>query len=265
MKTLSIEGRRWFYLQGRPLRLVLGLCLLILCGSAPSGDDPGARADSTGRDAKTSSIDAEHNAAKPVVPDYLKLEKSWNIGSHCGPNALYVLCNLSGVDVSLEEVVRQVPIDPESGCSLADLQTAAGELGLSGEVRFVDAEALQRVPRPFILHLAATQSRPETGHFVTVFDYEQGRERNRFGLIDGTSGEIKYVNPENFFRSFSGYVLVPMGTTTTWPFQVLRVSVTSVALVILALAASLFWRQRKPAAFPPGQLVDEKEGSQSVG
>ena len=40
------------------------------------------------------------------VPDYLRLEHSWNRGPQCGPNCLYVLARIKGLSIALGEGIE---------------------------------------------------------------------------------------------------------------------------------------------------------------
>ncbi len=131
---------------------------------------------------------------------------SWRDHADCGPNALYVLMNLEGHSVKLEDVKKQVPLAPVKGCSMETLIEAAEKLGFSLEARFVKPGDVSKMSRPFILH-GVTSHEKDLGHFVVVVDFDSNK-RN-FALIDPIRETFGW-NPEtSVLYDFSGYVLVP--------------------------------------------------------
>jgi len=130
----------------------------------------------------------------------------WRDSADCGPNALYVLMNLEGHKVKLEDVKKLIPLDPVTGCSMEALIEAVAKLGFVLEARFVKPGDVHKLSRPFILH-GITSQEQNLGHFIVVVGYDS-KERN-FALIDPVR-ETYGWNPESsLLYGYSGYVLVP--------------------------------------------------------
>lgn len=76
----------------------------------------------------------------------------WRDKMDCGPNALYVLMNLEGIQVSLADTKQHVSVNEKYGCSIRSLINAADHFDFSLEARFVSPNDVCKLPRPFILH-----------------------------------------------------------------------------------------------------------------
>jgi hypothetical protein len=133
----------------------------------------------------------------------------------------------------IDELASRCRISSKAGCSIDDLQRAAGESGLPTEVRFVSPSALQNLRMPFIAHLSPGDERSPLGHFLVVFDYRPSS--GDFGVIDGTSGLHSYRNAGIMARSLSGYALVPRDNTRAWLGR-------TFVCGLLLVAAGLAWR-----------------------
>lgn len=120
----------------------------------------------------------------PVVPARLQLERSFQSGPLCGPNALYLLLRLHGVSVKYEDVVNSIELSDE-GCSLEDLKQAAAKFGVSSTCRGnVSANSLTNNVLPAIVHLAVDPSNPidqNRDHFLVITNED---EDSRFHGID---------------------------------------------------------------------------------
>jgi hypothetical protein len=192
---------------GSPRRLLLGASFLcaaacLACLALPSWADDGP----------ANAAEIPRTAFGPLrAPGReertLYLNRPWNSGPLCGPNALYLLAQLEGHTVSLDELYGLVPVDQEAGCTLADLVQAAGAVGFPAEARRVSDRELSELPPPYLLHLAAAEEQPELGHFVVVFEYRPSD--GKFGIIDPGTGEFSYTSSRGLLRSYSGYVLAP--------------------------------------------------------
>jgi hypothetical protein len=162
---------------------------------------------------------------------------SWFDKGDCGPNSLYVLMNLCGKKVSLQEVKKHLPFDSVKGCSLEAMQHAADELDFPIEARFVKPGDVSRIPRPFILH-GITSKEKNLGHFIVVVNFDV--QKRNYTLIDPVR-ETYTVNPESsLLGNYSGYVLVPQRQTDKM-WNVLA----GVFLLLAGLAAfGTVWRQK---------------------
>jgi len=154
---------------------------------------------------------ADGGRNKPIgpaeVPARLRREPRWVTGPRCGPNSLYVLLRLHGIEADIEEVTQRCHVDPKNGCSIGDLERVAREMGLAAEVRYVGPSDLTKLTRPFIANLRAGDEQPSSAHFLVIFDYREVSKD--FGVIDGTAGTHAYRDAGLLMRSYSGYVLIP--------------------------------------------------------
>jgi hypothetical protein len=140
---------------------------------------------------------------------------------------------LNGMAADIDEVASHCRISSNAGCSIDDLQRAAGEFGLATEVRFVSPSALSNLQMPLIAHLSPGDERSPSGHFLIVFEYRP--TNGDFGVIDGTSGVYSYRDAGILARSLSGYVLIPRDNTTAWLGR-------AFACGLLLVVAALAWR-----------------------
>ncbi len=149
---------------------------------------------------------AEETTSTNAPGDTWNWMPKWRDPADCGPNALYVLMKLEGRNVTLEEVKKLVPLDPEKGCSMDALIRASEQLGFPVEARFVKPGELSKLPRPFIFHGITSQEK-KLGHFVVAVDFDA--KKKNYALIDPIR-ETYGWNPEgSVFYGYSGYVLVP--------------------------------------------------------
>jgi Peptidase C39 family len=144
-----------------------------------------------------------------TVPLYLRMEKWWNRGYYCGPNTLYILLRLLGNDVSFAELTSAIAVDQQRGCSLQDLKLAANTHGMLMDVRYVSPTELEGTDPPFIIHLVHSETQAQTGHFAVVYGFDP-RERV-YSVIDGTAGILGTWDTGTVYRSYSGYILYPIG------------------------------------------------------
>jgi hypothetical protein len=145
----------------------------------------------------------------PIVPPEWRLEAPFQTGLHCGPNSLYLLLRLSGIEVSREQVEQSVPMSA-TGCTLEDLRRAALNLGLGVEVRKVTPDEFKDLPKPLIAHFLAPASglgTPGQGrdHFAVV---TRTLPDGGFQSIDSNNLVTTTYLGLNLARNFSGYCLV---------------------------------------------------------
>lgn len=164
---------------------------------------------------------------------------SWFDKGDCGPNALYVLTNLCGKKVSIQEIKKRLPFDSVKGCSLEAMQKVSAELGFPLEARFVKPSEISKVPRPFIIH-GITSKEQQLGHFIVVVDFDSAK-RN-YTLIDPVR-ETYTVNPEaSLLHNFSGYVLIPSASADRFWNRLFGLSFIVTGIIILCF---LFLVRRK--------------------
>ena len=93
------------------------------------------------------------------TPNRLRLEKMFQAGRRCGPNALYMLLRLCDQEVSYQQVIEAVPIS-DKGASLGALQKAAVKFGVRMEARGdLKPEDLSQRFLPAIIHIRSSGNR----------------------------------------------------------------------------------------------------------
>ncbi len=157
----------------------------------------------------------------------------WNDGLFCGPNALYVVLRLYDLPVSMEQVHQEIEIDPGRGCTPEQIKVAGEKLGLPMEARFVPADQLIRLRRPFILHGVQAEDREGAkGHFWVVVGYDE--DYGAFAVIDGSSGIYSFIKSSQIEKLYSGWVVVPKEAASQAGLDFLRAAfIGSLALVVI--------------------------------
>jgi hypothetical protein len=143
----------------------------------------------------------------------------------CGVNGLYMLMKMYAVDVDYNRVASSLPVT-EKGSSLADMSRVAAELGFPAEVTLATPSSLHD-HLPAIAHVRGSGP---TGHYYLICN-----DRNPYNLnvIDGTSGMYQRIDKGLFYRSWTGYLLVP-AVTPVDRFERRLCAVLFVACCILA-------------------------------
>lgn len=130
---------------------------------------------------------------QPVEP---QMEvRQWSAAT-CGPAAIATVLNAYGRPWAPDDLEQLCRVDPR-GSSLHDLAEAVRAHGLSARgLQAQSAEALYRVPRPFVAYV-------QPGHFLVV----ERRERDGFAVFDPTSGTVRPWSAAELFRRGDGWVL----------------------------------------------------------
>jgi hypothetical protein len=204
---LRFEARKHFTWPIAALAAIW-LAALTASGIAQSGD-PVARKSELPMADRAAGKTVPETTLRPSVPPEWQLEAPFQSGIHCGPNSLYLLLRLSGVEVSLEQVERSVPLS-STGCTLDDLRRAAIDLGLAVEVRKVNPDEFKELPKPLIAHFLAPASglgapAQVRDHFAVV---TRTLPDGGFQSIDSNNLVTATYLGLNFARNFSGYCLV---------------------------------------------------------
>lgn len=186
------------------------------------------------------------------VPADMKFEPSWRERGDCGPLSLYALMRLCGFQTTIQEVKRVLPFDSDVGCSLADVALAAAALGLDADVRFVNAQAIPTVPRPFVLHATGSLQRG-IGHFTVVVGYSP--ESRLYSVIDSDLGGTDLRTEDAVLRGYSGYLLVPEQAQYGWLRLILSAVLTCMGQVFSAIALSLHFARNRPIFSKPPRDV----------
>jgi hypothetical protein len=191
------------------------------------------------------------------VPNDLKFEPAWRQKGDCGALAPYVLMRLHDREVTIADVKKVVPFDPNVGCSLADLARGADALGFPTEIRFVNPRDVHNLPYPFILHTEGSLERG-VGHFDLIVDYS--REQGKFSVIDTTFDVLGPMPEESILKIFSGYVLIPKNNVDVSNRHLLSWVLICLGCVVAGFTIFLYPLRKK--GFAPGTLAisSEKDG-----
>src|SRR2546423_815089 len=100
----------------------------------------------------------------------------------CGPNSLYLLLRLSGVEVGHDVIDRYYPGHPD-GMSMLELKRACADFGLAADVRRCTKADLRELPFPVIAHVRYG-SPEEADHYVVI---TRRLNRDVIEAIDGTT------------------------------------------------------------------------------
>lgn len=122
----------------------------------------------------------------------------------CGPNSLYMLLKLSGIDVKFSDVMTYYPKDP-GGMSLLELKEAAARFGLTAEVRRCTNDDLRTIPLPVIAHVNYGPTE-QADHYIVIHRRLDGESLE---VIDGTSGRVQRFLVKRMGNIWEGYLLVP--------------------------------------------------------
>lgn len=181
----------------------------------------------------TDGIDKEDTGCVDLPAD-LRFEPEWRQKGDCGRCALYILMRLEGRDISMSRMKSAVRVDPDAGCSMADLSRAANELGFPVEIRFVTPKEMAQLPCPYILHWNGSL-KSGVGHFAVITGFSENLKQVH--LIDAQFDESRSTPEGALARSYSGYVLVPIRGG-----YVRNAALGSFSLLFLA-ALIWFWRR----------------------
>jgi len=176
---------------------------------------------------------------------------SWAQAGRCGPNCLYSMiqimrrAGMSGYAPTYEEVIKCFPqTTGPDGFSMADLSTAAFQLGLTLEVRKVSTEDFGELPTPFVAHLDVLNS-GGVGHFITVCDVVNATSGpTNVSYIDGSTGQLHNSDFPTLKKSLSGFVLTSPRHLNRQPDRLFSVGALLSGLVIGALGGAFASRQR---------------------
>jgi ABC-type bacteriocin/lantibiotic exporter with double-glycine peptidase domain len=143
----------------------------------------------------------------------MRFEPDWREKGDCGRTSLYVLLRLADKQVPMEVLKKSLPIDPDTGCSLAEVAHAAEKVGLQVEIQFVKPRDVPKVNFPCILHQTASLEK-RTGHFAVVAAYNPNR--HEYSIVDTDWDRLVEQPEEALLKNFSGYVMVPKDGSVVW-------------------------------------------------
>jgi ABC-type bacteriocin/lantibiotic exporter with double-glycine peptidase domain len=150
---------------------------------------------------------------KQILPRSWQFEPTWREKGDCGPASLYVLMRLMGRNVSLADVKGVIRINPETGCSLADIAAGADALGVTAEIRFLKPQDISRLTFPCILHVNGSL-KTGAGHFFVVAAYYP--DKHELAVVDTDFDMLRPLSEREFFQDFSGYALLAKDANAGW-------------------------------------------------
>jgi ABC-type bacteriocin/lantibiotic exporter with double-glycine peptidase domain len=176
--------------------------------------------------------------------------RGWSEPGRCGLNAVYCFLRVSGVEVSYDELASRLPIDPERGSSIEDLERVAEESGLDADVFLVDPADIGALETPFILHLELLDL-GGSGHFVTVLQIDEESGGSRLvRFFDGGTARVTHQDLQQLAPLATGYVLLGpgdgKGNTGAWAILVgLAVGLPSAAIVFIVTVRGIPWESKE--------------------
>ena len=142
-----------------------------------------------------------------TTPSRYCLDRTYQSGLRCGPNALFMLLRLCNIDVEYSEVRDAMPLR-DNGTSLQQIMETASRFGLQTVARRnVSPEDLKQNVLPVILHVESAPGRIDEkarDHFVVV---THEREGDYFYGIDTTNLTLTRYSVEAMARNMTGYAL----------------------------------------------------------
>jgi hypothetical protein len=144
-------------------------------------------------------------------------DPSWRTDeSLCGVNAAYVFLRLHNRQVDYSDLKRRLHRlhSRGDGVTLRDIDCAMQQDGLPTRVVRGDLRSVSEVPLPAVAHVVLdTPTRfaaGERGHYIVLLRF--GTHDVRY--IDGTTGRLRTDSIAQFFRTWSGYLLIAESTNT---------------------------------------------------
>ncbi len=145
------------------------------------------------------------------TPECLQFEMPFQRGPKCGPNAIFVILQIVGVDCSYADVLEAVPT-PEGGANLQELVKCAEKFGLECEARKdVSPQEVAALPMPVILHLKSASIKKDGSghwdHFAVIAGPDPASDKGYIG-VDTGNGSLTQFEKTALARNMSGYALV---------------------------------------------------------
>lgn len=124
----------------------------------------------------------------------------------CGPNSLYVLLRLVGLEIRPGDTDKYYPTHP-SGMSMLDLKRACGDFGVASRVVRCGTEHLYGMTYPVIARVKFGLE-DEADHFVVI---TRRVGEGQIEIIDGTTGALNTILIERLKNVWDGHLLIPEG------------------------------------------------------
>lgn len=113
----------------------------------------------------------------------------------CAPKSLLYLCNLFGIEATLDELSELCKVDPTSGTTLLNLHKAAEKKGLSPKAVKIEWQDFQKIKFPAIVHL-------NYDHYFVVNGIKDGK------VMITDSPSSYNLSMDEFRRIWNGYTLL---------------------------------------------------------
>lgn len=171
--------------------------------------------------------------------------RDWQKDSLCGPNALFIVARLSGSRLTYQDVRNTISIDPNRGCSVADLDSAARQLNIDYRARKITPSELKAgVDLPIVIHTINDSSKWNTGHFLVLVGISEKDKAYR--IVDPVTEVESSFDYASMERAMSGLALVP--TVDLVESSVMFWIINLVCLCPLCLIVYwLVWRRKSEA------------------
>jgi ABC-type bacteriocin/lantibiotic exporter with double-glycine peptidase domain len=180
------------------------------------------------------------------TPDYFRFEMPFQQGPKCGPNALYIVLRMLGIECSYSDVLKSVPLS-ETGSNLVDLRNSAETFGLACEVRKeLSPEDIDALPKPVILHLKGAaidkKGHHSSDHFAVIVGRDPVSPSQGYIGVDTNNGSVTRFKKTGLARSISGFALIvtdqsrAMRTPRSWGAWLPSLLWTLAVILILANA-----------------------------
>ena len=158
------------------------------------------------------AVAVEGDSKDETVTNDSAEESNWRTSVRCGVNVAYVYLKLKGYTVDYDETLGSLPIG-EDGTNLEDLRKFVDSHDSGSVVVRASPSELSQFALPVIAHLEEDTSSlfqsEDTGHYVVVVGVLPERET----FVDGTSGAIRTMRSDLFFRAWSGYLILSRPST----------------------------------------------------
>lgn len=165
----------------------------------------------------------------------------WQSGPYCGANSVYILLRLAGRPVAQADLLRSLPAEGR-GASMLDMAKALEAHGIQTRIVRIAPGQLAGEPMPLIARLEPRGS--DSGHFVVVFGVRP--QSRHVEVVDGTTGSVGDVGPEEFNRDFSGEIIVQTRTDwSRWAVGLFKGGVAVESILGMGLVITALWNWRR--------------------
>lgn len=179
------------------------------------------------------SISGSIANGESMAPTVLLNQQPKESRNDCGAKSLYLFCRALGMDVTEESVASRCQIQSH-GMSMADVASAASDLGVSLQGVYANSSELGRLPFPAIALLEPDGVTGRVGHFVVVTAITD----SAVSIVDPQLGSMLDVPLAAFSRASTGCYLIQSKSDRTWVWRIAGVCAFAVG------SLGLVWRLR---------------------